>query len=121
MISRLSRVATALTMLSQRVVPSAFAIAVLLTFVVFGIAIAAGATPLQALVEWGNGFWTLLPFAMQMSLVILTGYIVSAAPVVERLFARLATVPRTPRGAVVMMALVSMGLAWFHWGLSIVG
>jgi len=121
MLTVLSRAATALTALSQRIVPSAFAIAVLLTFVVFGIALAAGAAPLQVLVEWGNGFWTLLPFAMQMSLVILTGYIVSAAPVVERLFTKLAAVPRTPRGAVVMMALVSMGLAWFHWGLSIVG
>ena len=121
MLTGLSRVATALTLLSQRWIPSAFAIAVVLTFVTFAIAIGAGAAPSRTLVEWGNGFWTLLPFAMQMSLVILTGYIVSATPVVERLFARLATVPRTPRGGVVMMALVSMGLAWFHWGLSIVG
>jgi short-chain fatty acids transporter len=121
MLSRLSRVATALTVISQRVVPSAFAIAVLLTFIIFGIAIVAGATPLQVLVAWGNRFWSLLSFAMQMSLVILTGYIVSTAPAVDRVFTRLAAVPRTPRGAIVMMALVSMGLAWFHWGLSIVG
>ena len=117
----ISRLATALTILSQRWVPSAFAIAVLLTFVTFAIAIGAGATPQRALIEWGNGFWTLLPFAMQMSLVILTGYIVSAAPLIDRAFARLARTARSPRAAVVLMALVSMGLAWFHWGLSIVG
>jgi short-chain fatty acids transporter len=119
--SVLSRLATALTAVTQRWIPSAFSIAVLLTFVIFAIAIAAGARPARVLIEWGNGFWTLLPFAMQMALVILTGFIVSAAPVMERLFARLAAVPRSPRAAVVMMALVSMGLAWFHWGLSIVG
>jgi short-chain fatty acids transporter len=119
--SFLSRLATALTGITQRWIPSAFAIAVLLTFVIFAVAIGAGASPARVLIEWGNGFWTLLPFAMQMALVILTGYIVSAAPVVERLFARLAGLPRSPRAAVVMMALVSMGLAWFHWGLSIVG
>ena len=117
----LARIATGLTALSQRWIPSAFAIAVILTFVTFAIAIGAGASPQSALIEWGNGFWTLLPFAMQMSLVILTGYIVSAAPVVDRLFARVARAARTPRGAVVLMALVSMGLAWLHWGLSIVG
>jgi short-chain fatty acids transporter len=117
----LSRLATALTRFTQRWIPSAFAIAVILTFAIFAIAIAVGAPPSQVLVEWGNGFWTLLPFAMQMSLVIMTGYIVSAAPVVERLFTRLAALPRSPRAAVVMMALVSMGLAWFHWGLSLVG
>lgn len=122
MLTGLSRLATALTALSQRWIPSAFAIAVLLTFVTFGLAMGVGgASPMQAVIEWGDGFWTLLPFAMQMSLVILTGYIVSAAPAVDRLFSRLAAMPRSPRGAVVLMALVSMGLAWFHWGLSIVG
>jgi short-chain fatty acids transporter len=121
MLTGLSRVATAFTAISQRWVPSAFAIAVILTFVTFAIALAAGAGAQRTLVAWGEGFWTLLPFAMQMSLVILTGYIVSTAPMVEPLFRRLAGVPRSPRGAVVMMALVSMGLAWFHWGLSIVG
>jgi short-chain fatty acids transporter len=120
-IASLSRVATRLTVLSQRWIPSAFAIAVLLTFVIFAVAVAAGAPPQRVVIEWGNGFWTLLPFAMQMALVILTGYLVSTAPAVERLFTRLATLPRSPRAAVVMMALVSMGLAWFHWGLSIVG
>jgi short-chain fatty acids transporter len=121
MLAGLSRLATILTAASQRWIPSAFAIAVLLTFVTFAVSVGAGASPGETLVAWGSGFWTLLPFAMQMSLVILTGYIVSTAPVVEPLFARLAAVPRSPRGAVVMMALVSMGLAWIHWGLSIVG
>lgn len=121
MLAGLSRVATALTAFSQRWIPSAFAIAVILTFVTYAIALLAGASPSQTLVAWGNGFWTLLPFAMQMSLVILTGYIVSATPAIEALFAWLAGIPRSPRAAVVMMALVSMGLAWLHWGLSIVG
>jgi short-chain fatty acids transporter len=121
MLEGLSRLATALTGISQRWIPSAFSIAVILTFVTFAIAVAGGASPPRTIVAWGNGFWTLLPFAMQMSLVILTGFIVSTAPAVEPLFRRLAAVPRTPRGAVVTMALVSMTLAWFHWGLSIVG
>ena len=81
----------------------------------------AGASPSRVVIEWGNGFWTLVPFAMQMALVVLSGYLVSTAPVVDRLFARLATRARSPRGAVILMALVSMGLAWVHWGLSLVG
>lgn len=121
MIDGLSRAAAALTRWSHRWIPSAFAIACLLTFVAFVLAILAGATPKRAIVEWGNGFWALLPFAMQMALVVLTGYIVSAAPLVERLFVQTARLARTPRLAVVLMAVVSMALAWVHWGLSIVG
>jgi short-chain fatty acids transporter len=118
----LSRIAVRLSDLTERIVPSAFAIALLLTFVTFAAAtVVAGAAPGRVLIEWGNGFWALVPFAMQMALVVLTGYLVSTAPVVDRLFARAAGRIRTPRGAVVRMALVSMGLAWFHWGLSLVG
>lgn len=118
----LSRVAVRLSELTVRLVPSAFAIALLLTFVTFLFAVSiAGASPARVVIEWGNGFWTLVPFAMQMALVVLTGYLVSTAPVVDRLFARLAGRTRSPKGAVVRMALVSMALAWFHWGLSLVG
>jgi short-chain fatty acids transporter len=118
----LASLAIRLSDLTERVVPSAFAIAVLLTFVTFLVAMGvAGASPARVVIEWGNGFWTLVPFAMQMALVVLTGYLVSTAPSVDRLFARVAARTRSPRGAVVRMALVSMGLAWFHWGLSLVG
>ncbi len=118
----LSSLAARLSDWTARVVPSAFSIALILTFFTFALAMGvAHASPLQVVVEWGNGFWALVPFAMQMALVVLTGYLVSTAPIVDRLFARVASRTRTPRGAVVRMALVSMGLAWFHWGLSLVG
>lgn len=118
----LARAAVALTNFTQRYVPSAFAIAVLLTFFTFGMAIVVGgASPARTVIEWGNGFWTLVPFAMQMALVVLTGYLVSATPAVDRGFRALARAARGPRSAVVVMALLSMALAWVHWGLSLVG
>ncbi|MCC7031726.1 MAG: short-chain fatty acid transporter [Acidobacteria bacterium] len=118
----LASLAVRLSEVTARFVPSAFAIALILTFVTFALAFGiAGASPSRIIIEWGNGFWTLVPFAMQMALVVLSGYLVSTAPVVDRGFARLAGLARSPRGAVVLMALVSMGLAWVHWGLSLVG
>lgn len=118
----LSALAVRLSAATERFVPSAFAIALLLTFVTFGLAVMfAGATPARVIVEWGNGFWTLVPFAMQMALVVLTGYLVSTAPVVDRWFGVLSRRATSPRHAVVLMALVSMALAWVHWGLSLVG
>lgn len=122
MVTVLSRIASFLTALSERYIPSAFAIAVLLTFFTFALAgLLVGASPARSVVEWGKGFWTLVPFAMQMSLVVLTGFLVASAPVVDRLFARIASLPGSPRGTVVLMALTSMALAWFHWGVSLIG
>ena len=94
----LSRLAVRLSEITEHVVPSAFAIALVLTFFTFGLAMTmAGASPSRVVIEWGNGFWTLVPFAMQMALVVLSGYLVSTAPVVDGLFARLATRARSPR------------------------
>jgi len=116
-----ARLATLLADLAERYVPSAFAIAVLLTGVTFAGALAIGASPGDTVVAWGRGFWTLSPFAMQMALVVLTGFLVSTAPPVDRLFRAVARLAGSPARAATLMAAVSMSLAWLHWGLSLVG
>ena len=56
----LSALAVRLSAATERFVPSAFAIALLLTFFTFAVATAlTGASPARVVVEWGNGFWTL--------------------------------------------------------------
>ena len=118
----LARFANALAKVAERFVPSAFAIAILLTLVTFGAAAAlAGSSPSTIVIAWGRGFWALSPFAMQMALVVLTGYLVASAPITDRLFAALAQHSGSPARAVALMAGVSMTLAWVHWGLSLVG
>ena len=117
----LSRAALALTRWSERFVPSSFVIALLLTAVLFGLAVGlTPTTPLDAVRAWGNGFWTLLGFAMQMTLIMVSGYVVAVSPGVDRFLAALARLPRGPRSCVAWMAFLSMGLALLHWGLSIV-
>ncbi|MBP7776923.1 MAG: short-chain fatty acid transporter [Acidobacteria bacterium] len=117
----LARLATLLADVAERYVPSAFAIAVLLTGVTCAGALAIGATPGDTVVAWGRGFWTLSSFAMQMALVVLTGFLVSTAPPVDRLFRAVARLAGPPARAVTLMAVVSMALAWLHWGLSLIG
>jgi short-chain fatty acids transporter len=117
-----ARVAVRLNDWSQRWVPGAFTIAWLLTLVVFVLGMTVGgARPLEVVGHWGDGFWELLPFSMQMCLVMFTGSIVASSPPVARGLAWLAAGPRTPRQAILLMALLSMLLALAHWGLSIVG
>ena len=107
---------------SQRWIPGAFTIAWILTLLVFLLGLTLGrAAPFDAVRYWGDGFWELLPFSMQMCLVMFTGSIVAVSPPVARGLAWLAARPRTPRQAILLMALASMLLALVHWGLSIVG
>ncbi len=122
----LARLATVLTGWSTQYVPDSWIIAVILTFITFLLALlAAPGAPspgkLYTLIQhWGNGFWVLLEFAMQMSLIIVTGYVLSTSPPVRRLLNWLAGLPRNPREAVALTAFVSMVLAWINWGLSLI-
>lgn len=125
---RLARTAAALNSWSERSLPSALGIAVVLTGVTFVLACAFGwhgvpplSRPLRCVMSWGSGLSGLLAFAMQMCLVMLTGYIVAVSPLFRRLLDALAGLPRSPRGAVAWMGFLSMALGLLNWGVSIVG
>ncbi|MGE5575783.1 MAG: short-chain fatty acid transporter [Syntrophothermus sp.] len=118
----ISTIASATTRWSTRWVPDAYVIAVILTFIVAAFAlIFTKSTPLQLVDYWGQGFWVLLTFGMQMALVVFTGYVLAVAPPVGRLLNRIAGWAKSPRQAVFLMAVVSMLLGLINWGLSIVG
>src|SRR5258707_12026483 len=106
---------------SVRWVPNSFVIACLLTLVTFTLVIAvAGKNPIAAEGYWTKGFWELLELTMQMSLIVLTGYVVAVSPVVSRLLEFVAGLASSERTAVALMGLVSMTASWLHWGLGLI-
>jgi short-chain fatty acids transporter len=117
----LARAAASITAWAERWVPDAFVFALAAT--VFVCAAAMGvmrASPRAVAEAWGAGFWDLLPFTMQMSLVIITGYVLASTRPVYALIARLAAVPRTGRGAVAWVAFLAMASSWLNWGFSLI-
>ena len=110
-----------LTNFSQKFIPSSFVIALILTVFTFVLGLAFTGSNLYSLVQyWGSGFWELLSFAMQMCLIILTGYIVAVSPLVSRLLNSLAGLPKGPKSSILLMVIISTGLSFLHWGLSLI-
>jgi len=116
--STLERIALRCCNWSERWVPDAYVFAALAVVIVAVVAILLGATPLQTAQAFGDGFWSLIPFTMQMSFIIIGGYVVASSPPVARLIDRLAALPKSARGAVCWIALISMLVSLIHWGLS---
>ncbi len=115
-----ARVGMALADWSQRWFPDAFVFALGAIVIVFAAGWLLG-TPAQDLARYfGEGFWSLIPFTMQMAMIIVGGYVVAASPPVHGLIRRLARIPRTPRGAVAFVAFFSMATSLVSWGLSLV-
>jgi short-chain fatty acids transporter len=117
----ISRLALALTDWTERWVPDAFIFALLGTLVV--VIAGVTATPsslLQVIDAWGRGFWELIPFTLQMSLIIITGHVLATSPPMGRAIRSIAGWPSTPRGAVALVAFFAMASSWFNWGFSLI-
>jgi len=104
----------------ERWFPDAFVFALAAVGLVLVAGLALGETPTRLVREFGGGFWTLVPFTMQMALVIIGGSVVASSPLFERLIRRLALVPATPRGAVAFVAFFAMASSLLSWGLSLI-
>ncbi len=117
----IARLALRFTDWAERWLPDAFVFALLATLLVLALGLVAGhAAPLALVDAWGKGFWELLPFTMQMALVIVTGYVLATSRPVALAIARLAQVPRSARQAIVLVALFAMVTAWLNWGFSLI-
>ena len=109
------------TEFSERYIPDAFVFALLATGIVLALGLAVARVSPQVMVAgWGKGFWELIPFSMQMSLIIIGGYVVATARPVFRLIQRIAAMPHTDRGATVLVAMFALVTSWFNWGFSLI-
>lgn len=104
----------------ERWFPDAFVFALAAIVVVFIGGLAIGVAPAKLTMEFGNGFWSLVNFTMQMAIVIVGGFVVASSPPVARLTRWLASIPKTPRGAVAFVAAFAMLSSLISWGLSLI-
>lgn len=115
-----ARLGMALADWSERWFPDAFVFALVALIIVFVGAMFLG-TALRDLIKYfGEGFWSLIPFTMQMAIIIIGGYVVATSPPIHRLIRWLSGVPRTARGAVAFVAFFSMATSMISWGLSLI-
>ncbi|MFI7481999.1 short-chain fatty acid transporter [Kocuria sp. M1R5S2] len=105
----------------QRYLPDPFVIAIGLTVVVFAMAmLIEGTGPIETVRLWGEGLWTLLSFSMQVTVLLLTGYMLANTPVVQRLLDGMSSRVTDPRVAVALACFIGLLGAWFNAGLGMV-
>jgi short-chain fatty acids transporter len=104
----------------ERFFPDAFVFALAAIVLVFFGGMAIGVAPGKLVGEFGGGFWSLVNFTMQMAIVIVGGFVVASSPPIAKLTARLASIPKTARGAVAFVAAFAMLSSLISWGLSLI-
>lgn len=114
----------------RRFFPDPFVFAIILSLIafvlsaIFGFKENTGGNFIGGLnsagLAWSSGMWTFLAFAMQMSLILLFGFVLANAPFVSRIINILAALTKNPKVAIWMTAFVSCGCALIHWGLGLI-
>ncbi|GIN21875.1 MAG TPA: short-chain fatty acid transporter [Bacillus bacterium] len=105
----------------QRFLPDAFLFAVILTLVVFLMGILfTGSTPIQMVEYWGNGFWDLLAFAMQMSLIVVTGYVLANTPIIKKGLVVISALAKTPARAIMLVTFTATVASLINYGFGLV-
>jgi short-chain fatty acids transporter len=116
----LARAGARIADLCERWFPDAFVFALAAIVLVFIGGMFAGVKPVTLAAEFGNGFWSLVNFTMQMAMVIVGGFVVASSPPVARVTRWLAAIPKTARGAVAFVAAFAMLSSLLSWGLSLI-
>ena len=116
-----ARAAIRLTAWTEKWIPDAFIFALLATIIVFAAALLwTPATLTQVVDAWGGGFWDLIPFTLQMALIIITGHVLATSAPVGKAIRAIAGWPATPRGAVTLVTFFALVTSWFNWGFSLI-
>ncbi|NLI30644.1 MAG: short-chain fatty acid transporter [Nitrospiraceae bacterium] len=105
---------------SEKWFPDALVFALVGIVIVFAFGLAIGESPSKLAIEGGKSFWILIPFTMQMAMIIIGGFVVATSPPVYKLIQALAGIPKSPRGAIAYVAVFSMVSSLISWGFSLI-
>lgn len=116
-----SAITNASVQLVNRYLPSPFVFSIVLTLIAFVVGLAiTGQNVIAMAGHWGNGLWSLHSFAMQMALILVTGYAFASAPFIQRLLDNIASRIHSPSTAIIVSTLVGLVGSWINWGFGLI-
>lgn len=102
-----------------RLVPDAITTSIVLLLLLAVSALIAGNSPSTTMDAYYRGLWMLLPFTMQMTLIIVLSSTLSSTPAVRRMVIWLAGLPRSSFQVTALAALLGAVSSYLYWGLGI--
>ncbi|NNP71750.1 Short chain fatty acid transporter [Acinetobacter defluvii] len=105
---------------SEKWFPDSYIFALLGVIIVAIASMAIGAPATQVALSFGDGFWSLIPFTLQMCMLIVVGYVVSVSKPIKFIINTLARIPSSGTGGIVLVATISLFVSLINWAMSTV-
>ena len=100
-------------------IPDAMSTSIALLVLVAASALAMGSTAAETMGAYYRGLWLLLPFTMQMTLILVLSSSLGASPFFKRAIIALSRLPGTTTGVLAASIILTAALAYFYWGLGL--
>jgi len=110
---------TRFSRLIGRIIPDALSTSVIMMLLVLIVALAMGSSFSAAIDAYYRGLWMLLPFTMQMTLILVLSSALGASPVFNRIVRAISRVPRTASQVLALASVVTAVLSYVYWGLGL--
>lgn len=106
---------------AERIIPDSFVFCIILTLIVYVLGLILTKNgPLQLIVHWYNGLWTMISFAFQMSFMVVVCGATARAPQIKKFLTWLAKLPKTPSAAMVLLLIFGLLTSIINWAFSLI-
>ncbi|WP_102692013.1 short-chain fatty acid transporter [Rummeliibacillus pycnus] len=107
--------------LMEKYLPDPYVFVAILTALVLILGlIFTDSTPMNMVSYWGDGFWGLLAFTMQMVVVLAAGHVLANSPFFKKILSNMASKVKTPARAIIIVSFISIIACWINWGFGLV-
>ncbi|MHB8919061.1 MAG: TIGR00366 family protein [Desulfocucumaceae bacterium] len=103
----------------EGIVPDAITASIIFMVALFAIALAIGNPLIKTMDAYYKGLWMLLPFTMQMTLIIVLSSVVGSTPIFRKVVVALSRIPNSPTQVIIVAVLLASALAYLYWGLAV--
>ncbi|MBN4059756.1 MAG: short chain fatty acid transporter [SAR86 cluster bacterium] len=112
----------------QKFLPSPFSIAIILSLLTYVLALLFTRNPtdqistysIKILEYWETGFWELLSFTMQMSLILILGHALALTAFFNKIITIFTTYCTNSAKAALWVSLLTIVVSFINWGLCLV-
>lgn len=118
--SKASSIIDTFTEWSLNWVPDSMVFVLVLTVIVFAAALCLTNNGIFKLINfYGESFWLLLTFSMQLCILMITGFVIADSKPVKGAIVWLIDRPKTARGTIILFCMIGGAVAWLHWGIGL--
>lgn len=110
---------TRFSLLIGRIIPDAMSTAIGMLLLLALWALVIGNAGTDILDAFYRGLWMLLPFTMQMTLILVLSSTLGAAPIFKRFVGWLSRLPRSGTQVIALSSVVVACLGYLFWGLAL--